>query len=394
MMIRLAILTSHSIQYNAPLFRELSLQDGLKIKVFYSWEGTANRKDPEFGEKIAWDIPLLDGYDNILVSNISKDPGTHHYRGLDNPGMIGEIESWNPDALLIYGWAFKTHLNVLRYFKGKVPIFFRGDSTLLNEVPGFRKMLRRFWLRWIYSYVDYAFYVGLNNKEYFLVHGLSEKQLIWAPHSIDNNRFLKDSEKNEEGSKVLQRKLSIPENSLKILFAGKLVLRKDPELLLDAVSEVISEESAKTVHLIVVGEGPLRKQLEHKFSDRFFIHFLGFQNQSIMPVLYRLCDILVLPSQIETWGLAVNEAMACGRGVIVSDKVGCAVDLVRPGVTGEIFRCGDKEDLKAKIRGFVNEPEKSNKTGKSATELISNWSIEKTVQILTHNVIQFCEKKR
>jgi len=128
--VKLAIISSHPIQYNAPLFQLLSNQDQLDVCVFYSWEGTANKIDPEFGEKITWDIPLLEGYEHSFVPNKSDDPGTHHFGGLDNPDMIEKIEQWGADTLLVYGWAFKTHLKVLRHFHGKLPVFFRGDSTL------------------------------------------------------------------------------------------------------------------------------------------------------------------------------------------------------------------------------------------------------------------------
>ena len=115
---RLAILSSHPIQYNAPAFAALASDPALEVHVFYSWEGPSRSVDPEFGHVVEWDIPLLDGYDHTFVRNKSKDPGTHHFRGLDNPEMVEQIREWNPDALLIYGWSFLTHLRVMRAFKG------------------------------------------------------------------------------------------------------------------------------------------------------------------------------------------------------------------------------------------------------------------------------------
>ena len=81
---------------------------------------------------------------------------------------------------------------------------------------------------------------------------------------------------------------------------------------------------------------------------------LPFQNQSRMPLVYRLGNIFVLPSaHEETWGLAVNEAMACGRPVLVSDMVGCAPELVMPGQTGEIFRTDDWDDFREKLNNIL-----------------------------------------
>ena len=122
-MIRLAIIVSHPIQYYSPLFACLSKSEYLKIKVFYSFDPSVITYDYGFKKNIEWDIPLLEDYDYLFVKNISKKPGSHHYFGLDNPQLIHEIEGWNPDALLVYGWKYKSHLHVLKHFKKKKPIF-------------------------------------------------------------------------------------------------------------------------------------------------------------------------------------------------------------------------------------------------------------------------------
>ena len=129
-MIKLAIVSSHPIQYNAPFFAALSRQKELEVKVFYSWQGPSTQNDPNFGHSIEWDIPLLEGYAYEFVDNVARDPGSHHFRGLDNPHMIARIEAWNPDAVLVYGWASKTHLSVIRHFHKKKPVFFLAE---LNE---------------------------------------------------------------------------------------------------------------------------------------------------------------------------------------------------------------------------------------------------------------------
>ena len=147
---RLAILSTHPIQYYAPLFR--ALHDGpLDIHVFYGWEGMARSEatDHGFGVKVQWDIPLLDGYPHTFLENRSKVPGTHHFNGIDSSEVIEQIEKWRPDALLVFGWNYRSHLRALRHFHGRIPILFRGDSTLLDEVPGPKTWLRRIILKWI-----------------------------------------------------------------------------------------------------------------------------------------------------------------------------------------------------------------------------------------------------
>src|SRR4051812_28847575 len=123
---KLVIITTHPIQYNAPVFRLLTERKKLLVKVFYTWEKGAERFDEGFGKSFKWDIPLLDGYEYTFVSNNGD-----HKKGfwdVKNPTLIEEVEKWNPDAVLIYGWNYRSHLKAMRHFKGKIKVFFRGDS--------------------------------------------------------------------------------------------------------------------------------------------------------------------------------------------------------------------------------------------------------------------------
>ena len=149
--------------------------------------------------------------------------------------------------------------------------------------------------------------------------------LHWVPHAIDNERFT-DAEDADQKAIQWRRKLGIADDAPVILFAGKLEAKKAPEVLLEAFLELDTAEA----HLAIVGSGPLEQALHERAAHHPRVHFLGFQNQSIMPVVYRLGDVFVLPSRGpgETWGLAVNEAMACSRPVVVSSQVGCAPNLV------------------------------------------------------------------
>lgn len=372
---RLAIVSTHPIQYNAPFFRLLAERNVISIKVFYTWGESvlSNKFDPGFGKNIEWDIPLLQGYDHGFVKNISQVPGSHSYKGIDNPSLVSDIEKWGASAVLVYGWNFKSHLHCIRHFYKKIPVFFRGDSTLLDKQPFLKKVFRFIILRWVYHHIDIALYVGTNNKRYYQKYGMPEAKLTFAPHAVDNERFFDDAVKNYENRAVQWRKeLSIPAKATVFLFAGKLEEKKDPLLLLDAFNEMNKE---KTFFLLIAGNGQLENELKNKATGNPYIQFIGFQNQSMMPVLYRLADCLVLPSKgpNETWGLAVNEAMASSRPVIVSNKCGCAIDLVKNGVNGYTFTSGDKEDLKNKMELFVTGKMKGNDMKAAAFNRIQPW---------------------
>ncbi len=385
---RIPIITTHPIQYNAPMFKMLRERGQITIRVFYTLSQFKDEvRDEGFGRTINWDIPLLEGYDHIFNENISFNPSTKHRKGIINPTLIREIEDWKPDSVLVYGWNFVSHFNVMKYFKGKIPVLFRGDSTLLDEKTGLRQIARRLYLRKVYRNIDYALYVGTRNKEYFKAHGLKEEQLIFAPHAVDNDRFFDSPEKKyEEQAGQWRRELEFRDDDLVILFAGKFEPKKDPILLLKAFQNVNQQSTIDNhpspIKLLFVGNGQLETVLKTMAAGDPNVKFLPFQNQSKMPVVYRLGDIYCLPSKgpSETWGLAVNEAFACGKPSLVSDKTGCAVDLVKDSVNGYTFQAGSIEDLIRKINLFTDNKNRLKEMGETGLETIQEWNYEKVCQ--------------
>ncbi len=377
---KLAIVSSHPVQYNAPLFAMLAKEPSLQVKVFYTWPQAVQQKkyDPGFGKVIEWDIPLLEGYDYFFVENISSAPGSHHFKGIVNPTLNSEIENWGATVVLVYGWAFSSHLKCIRYFHKKKKILFRGDSTLLDEKKGIKTFLRRVFLKWVYNSIDYALYVGTNNKKYFLAHGLKENQLLYAPHAIDNNRF-KDTEGSySEAAKKMRQDFGFEEDDVVLLCAGKLEPKKNPAFILD----LLKNNTNKKLKALFVGNGILEKKLKAEAASDKRIHFAGFQNQSQMPVIYRVADIFILPSSGpgETWGLAINEAMACGKAVAASNKAGGAVDLIEDAVNGLVFENSQPEKLANLIEQALVD--------KSVLEIMGSKSSEKIKQFSFENIIK------
>ena len=375
---RLAVVTTHPVQYYAPLFRRLAERGEVEPHVFYGWRGASDAAalDRGFGTRFAWDVPLLDGYAHSFVDNASDDPGTHHFRGIDGPGLVESVQAWGPDAVLVVGWNYASHLRALRAFAGRVPVLFRGDSTLVDERPGLggraRALARRLVLRWVYGHVDHALYVGQHNRAYFRAHGLTEGQLSWAPHAVDNDRFAEPGGDPEAQALDWRRTLGIADGDRVAVFVGKLESKKAPDVVLDAFLSGASGLDG----LAFCGTGPLEDRLAETAAGRPDVHFLGFQNQSRMPVAYRLGDVVALPSRGpgETWGLAVNEAMACGRAVVVSDRVGCAPDLVTPQ-TGRVVPAGDAPALAAALASLA-APGVAERAGEAGRELIANWTLD------------------
>ena len=390
---RLAIITTHPIQYNAPLFRHLAKYGNMDVKVFYTWgQSKESVYDPGFGILRSWDVDLLEGYEYEFVDNTSTNPGSHHYRGIANPGLIKLIDEYSPDAILVYGWKFKSHLSILRYYHGKVPILFRGDSTLLDESKNFsiKTFFRGALLKWIYKHVDFALSPGTSSDAYFTRCGLRLEQIIRAPHAIDNEMFSAGDEEKKHQAIAWRRQIGIADDHKVFLFAGKLEPKKNPALLINAFIKL--SRLRNNIHLIIVGNGILEEELRKQASTLQPFHpstssttstlqsfhssitFLPFQNQSIMPVVFRLGDIFVLPSAgpNETWGLAINEAMASGKPVLVSNRSGGAFDLVVEGENGYVFQSENQSVLVEKMHLMLNQD--LYKMGDASKEKIHNFT--------------------
>jgi glycosyltransferase involved in cell wall biosynthesis len=241
---------------------------------------------------------------------------------------------------------------------------------MLDEKKSLKSILRRIFLKWVYSHVDIAFFVGQSNLDYFKKHGLRKNRLIFAPHAIDNNRF-SSNEENKNQAAEFRRSLNISESDFVFLFAGKFEIKKNPQLLLEAF---MSASFDKNIHLVFVGNGELESLLKSK-SNSNSINFIDFQNQSNMPGIFEMANTFILPSSGpgESWGLVVNEAMANGKSIIVSDKCGCAQSLVVQDLNGFVFQSQNIIELKQYLIKMVELYSLDNQMGLESIKIINDF---------------------
>jgi len=374
--VRLAIVTSHPIQYNAPWFRHLATRAEFSLRVFYLWDyGIKPMFDPGFQQTIQWDIPLLAGYRYRFVPNKSPHPGTYRFLGLWNPSLVKEIRRYKPSVILMLGYNFASCIYLVLRVR-HTPLIFRGDSHRIVRRAGWREFLRRKLISLLFRQFSGFLYVGAANRDYFRYHNVPEHKLFRAPHSVENERFFAQAAQASTQAAAWKRELGIPERDLVILFAGKLEPKKRPLDLLRAFQAA----DMRDVSLLFVGSGPLEEQVKAVAAGDEKIFFAPFQNQTLMPRTYAAGDLFVLPSfgTSETWGLAVNEAMCLGRPIIVSDHVGCARDLVVSNQNGLVFPAGDISALTRCLRHAVSDPERLRNWGECSRRMIEEYSYRQT----------------
>lgn len=389
---RLLIVTTHPIQYQAPWFRALHVDDRLELKVLFLSLPNAQQQGIGFDHAFEWDVSLLDGYD-WAVANSATGQIDRGWWGLRVPAAEADISVHTPDAILITGWQKRGMLEcLLGARKLGLPVILRAESNGLDRLGA----LKRLKGRWIAKHAQVLLPIGSANHQYYERLGLHERIGLPVPYFVNNEFFLERSGEVHPRRSELRKRHGIPEHACCFLFAGKLAPKKHPEDVLAAIERADRETNTK-IHLLVVGTGPLKRELRERVEERSLpVTFAGFLNQSEMPAAYAAGDCLVLPSDYgETWGLVVNEAMACGLPAIVSDRVGCGPDLVSNGETGFTFRFGDVDDFASRMTQVANMDESERKVmGERARDrVMKQYSIERAVENTVAATLELLEQR-
>ena len=395
---KLAVLASHPIQYQAPLFRVLAQRPAIDLHVFYcrriGWE---RYQDPGFGVTFSWDIPLLEGYKHTFLCNISPYVNSSRFFGVVNPGIVAAIWRGKFDAIWINGWALAT--NWIAWAGASalhVPILLRSETNGLAEPRGLRRGVKRMVLQTFFSRVAGFLAIGTHNENYYKSYGVPQERIFLTPYCVDNAFFMERARELAGQKRDLREKEGIPPDLPIILFCGKFQEKKRPLDLLRAFSLLNGQPPAA---LVFVGDGALRPAMERFVAQHSLPHvyFLGFKNQKEIATYYAMADVLVLPSSDETWGLVLNEAMCCGLPVVASDKVGAAADLVREGVNGFIYPVGNVSALADRLQRVLADEQTRKEMGRQSREIISRWGIKediegvlKALQVVVRKRIPLC----
>jgi glycosyltransferase involved in cell wall biosynthesis len=383
-----AVLTTHPIQYQTPWFRALASHPEIDLDVWFCHKATPQEQAAAgFGVEFNWDMPLLEGYRHRFLRNIAAQPGVAGFAGLDTPELTEIIERGRYDAVMVNGWHYKSSWQAMRAcWRTKTPVMMRSDSHLNTYRPVLKRAAKWPLYRWFIPKLDACLPVGQWSQEYFLHYGAPAERVFIVPHAVDLNYFQKKSETLENHRDSWRRQWDIEPNAVVFLFVGKFVENKRP---LDFARAVAG--AAKVNNRIVglmVGDGPLRSSCEAFVrQSKSPISFAGFLNQSQISRAYLAADALILPSDGETWGLVVNEAMACGLPCFVSDRVGCGPDLIVQDITGAVFPMGQTNKLAELITKYAAEPSRLSAMGQRAKEKVQGSSVDTAVDSLVQAIL-------
>jgi glycosyltransferase involved in cell wall biosynthesis len=369
---------THPIQYQAPLFRYLSLHPRLDLTVlFLSDISVREYHDPGFGVDVHWDVPLLDGYRYVFLTCLGRSDRLSFFRPF-TCGLWRQLKDGCFDALWIHGYSHQALLRalVIAKFLG-IKVLLRGESHLLGAKGGaVESRAKEAFLPRLFKAIDGFLAIGTLNRNYYLHYGVAPKKIFMMPYAVDNEFFRTHAEESRPQREQFRRDLGLEPGRPVILYASKFQARKRPNDLLEAYIRLSPDSKREPrPYLLMVGDGELRPRMEQRVHEVGWssIRFLGFKNQTQLPRYYDLCDIFVLPSEHEPWGLVVNEVMNAGKPVIVSDRVGAGPDLVRDGENGFVVAVGDVRALTDRICRLSSRPEIAAAMGMKSHQSISNW---------------------
>jgi len=345
---KVLIVATHPIQYQIPWFQALAKRSDISLEVLFLSILDAKQQGVGFGIAFEWDIPLLDGYKSHTAKDYLKKTGFNGFVSQYLSSAMLMLRVLQPDVVILTGWQTLPLLQLLLACKTlKIPCAVRGESNSLKPRPVLTRIIHRQLLK-IY---DSFLVIGKSNRAFYLHNGVPAHKLFSCPYFIDNQRFL-NTYHQWLGKKVtIRENWHIEASKVCFCYVGKLEPKKRILDLLEALRLLKMEAKHELVHLLVVGTGELMDEAKNiVIKNDLPVTFAGFLNQSEIAKAYVASDCLVLPSDYgETWGLVVNEAMACGLPAIVSDRVGCGMDLVENGITGEIFPFGNTIALSESI---------------------------------------------
>jgi len=391
---RVLTISSHPIQYGAPLFRLMAKHPKLDFQVAYcSLRGAESAGyDPEFGGNVQWDIPLLDGYKWTHIPN--RGSGSEKFLAWRNPGLWKFIRQGNFDAVISHvGYVRATFW--IAYFAARslgIPFIFGTDASRIEPRDESKLKLAAKKIIWpaVFSLAGQVLTASSAGRNMMIGLGFPAERVSMTLDTVDNDWWLAQADAIDRED--ARKQLGFQPSEKIILFCAKLQPWKRPMDLLQAFASA----AIPNAKLVFAGDGAQRPELERaaaaqKISDK--VQFLGFVNQSQLPKLYKSADLMVIPSRYEPFGLVVNEAMLCNCPVIASDRVGAVRDLITHGETGYVYPCDDTNALATLLQTALSNPADLQSVSQNALRRIQAWTPQASADALVQAVEQALARK-
>jgi glycosyltransferase involved in cell wall biosynthesis len=377
----LALVTDIISPYRIPVFNALARHRGIDLNVVFLTDNDPSRQWPVYKDEIRFPYLVLPSW--------CRRFGKHNL--LLNRGLRAALRHATPDTIVCGGYNFAACWQALWWARhNRVPFLLWSESTA-NDLRGghpLPEFLKRKFIRACDAFVV----PGKSAWEYITSFGISEERIFRAPNAVDTALFARGAE-TARRDLVRRRALSLPTRFF--LFVGRLIKEKGVFDLIEAYSR-LSPELRDRMGLVLVGDGKARVELQRRAAviKPGSLHFPGFVHREHLPSYYGLAETFVFPTYTDTWGLVVNEALACGLPIICTNVAGCAADLVQDGVNGRIVPAGDVSQLAAAMEDMMRDAGGRSRMSAHSKLRILNYSPEACADGMAEAALSFAGRKR
>jgi glycosyltransferase involved in cell wall biosynthesis len=373
--LRVAVLSELPTAYRWPLFERVAAEPSLDVSVFFYARSESDRD---------WTVPV-NGAARPAVEFL---PGRAlHVRGRRslyfhwNPAILDRLRKGRFDVAVIPGWSMPTSVAAaMACRRRRTPYVLFSETHDRSPRPAWLRMTKRVALRPIVAGASAWLATGTLSERFLVSHGADRARIFRFANTPDVDAVRARADAARARRDEVRASLGIPQDAVVALFVARLIGAKDPATLLRA--QALLEARADAPWSVLVGGGPEERALRDLVakSDLKRVVFAGSRQPSELPSLYAAADLFVLPSRHEPWGVVVNEAMAAGLPVVLSDRVGAAEDLLLDGANGRVFPAGDAAALAAAIGEIAADAPLRTRMGAESQRIVAGWGYGPSVR--------------
>ena len=378
---RLVVITELIAPYRIPVFNELAKHESIDVKViFLAATDPSMRQWRIYSEEIRFWHHILPSWRNRI--------GKYNLLLNQNPGEI--LNRLRPDVILCGGYNYFASWQALRWSRrNNVPFLLWCESTANDDRSG--NIVLESLKRSFFSRCDGFVVPGISAREYAQTKGALPGNTFIAPNAVDNALFAAGAESARMDAPRTLGRLGLPARFF--LFVGRLVKEKGVNELIEAYA-ALPEGVRSKIGLVLAGEGALRAELESRARAIFpgCVHFAGFVHREELANYYGLAECLVFPTHSDTWGMVVNEAMACGLPIICSEVAGCAADLLR--ANGIVVSPQDSSQLSDAMKRLAGDSALREQMSSCSREIIRRYSPESCAGGIAEAILATTENRR
>jgi glycosyltransferase involved in cell wall biosynthesis len=363
--VRVALLTEIISPYRIPVFNALARVKGIELHVIFLAE-----TDPTQRRWLVYKDEIEFSYE-VLPAWRRRWGGLHI---LLNRGLWPALQRFQPNSILCGGYNYPAFWEALIWAKSHSAHFVAWIESTSRDQRN-PSLLAAFIKRQFIRNCSAFAVPGRSAFEYVTSMGVPAERIHTAPNAVDNQRFANLARTVREYKAQTRTDLGLPPRYF--VYAGRVTREKGVFQLLEAYTQ-LAPELRSQVGLVLVGEETARNELMKNAAKIYpgTVVFPGFAQRDQLAAFYALAEVLVFPTLSDTWGLVVNEAMACGLPIIASDVAGCVADLVHDGENGYVIPSANVGKLSEAMAAFARDPQLASRMGQRSARLIEDFSPE------------------